>query len=764
LELSGDGLLWFDEADRIVYANAAAADVLGRGVGDVVGATLHELGWAVLQDRLDAALAEGRHEPDCMLCPTGEKRVYWRVEDAPGDTGGHVLALRDETKHFLNDSWTQAIITHSGNGLVVFTRDDMIAYASPTAHEMLGISEDDLVGRTTTMCELAGGAPLERGEPVRCWDVHSCEQVDCPAYEAEHLHCWHTPGTADCVSPSEDGEATPEELRERCDTCEVYLSYLQSREDELEGTTEYTVTDPIQRVLRAQTSPIFNEAGEYLYRVVSLADITREREMEQLKNEFVSTVSHELRTPLTSIKGYVDLVVDGEAGEINEVQREFLTIVQENSDRLVTLINDLLDISRIESGRVHLNIQPVDVGEVFADVLGTFRTMIDQAGLEVEVEVHEALPQASADRDRLGQVLANLVSNAVKYSPEGGTVTLRAQPHEDWVVASVADQGIGIEEEHLEQLFSKFYRVDSSYTRDIGGTGLGLSICKSIVELMGGHIGVRSEAGVGSTFSFSLPQAAEPEEPALEALPQRGEGSILVVDRDPTVADLIERYLTRHGYEVLKAHTARDALRFARDEQPAAITLDVMLDDMDGFDVLRRLTEDETTKDIPVVVLSIVCDEGRSCRLGAARYLEKPIEQERLVATLEDLLGPVPSPVVLVVDDDRDTVGTLERTLAARGIDVMTAFDGREALESIAERRPDLVLLDLRMPVMDGYEVIHEMKTSPETMDIPIVAMTAYHVDSDKSAILSLAVTQVSKPLEAEDLVIEIESLLEEGM
>jgi CheY-like chemotaxis protein len=360
-------------------------------------------------------------------------------------------------------------------------------------------------------------------------------------------------------------------------------------------------------------------------------------------------------------------------------------------------------------------------------------------------------------------VLANLVSNAVKYSPEGGTVTLRAQPHEGWVIASVSDQGIGIEEEHLEQLFSKFYRVDSSYTRDIGGTGLGLSICKSIIELMGGHIGVRSEAGVGSTFSFSLPQAAESEEPALDALPHRGEGSILVVDRDPTVADLIERYLTRHGYDVLKAHTARDALRFARDEQPAAITLDVMLDDMDGFDVLRRLTEDETTKDIPVVVLSIVCDEGRSCRLGAARYLEKPIEQERLVATLEDLLGPMPSPAVLVVDDDRDTVGTLERTLAARGIDVMTAFDGKEALERVAERRPDLVLLDLRMPVMDGYEVIHEMKTSPETMDIPIVAMTAYHVDSDKSAILSLAVTQVSKPLEAEDLVIEIESLLEEG-
>jgi CheY-like chemotaxis protein/two-component sensor histidine kinase len=455
-------------------------------------------------------------------------------------------------------------------------------------------------------------------------------------------------------------------------------------------------------------------------------------------------------------------VVDGEAGEINEVQSEFLGIVQENSDRLVSLINDLLDISRIESGRVHLNVQPVDVEIVIADVLGTFRTMIDQGGLDVEVDIHEGLPHAAGDRDRLGQVLANLVSNAVKYSPEGGTITVRAQAHDGMVIVSVADQGIGIEEEHLEELFSKFYRVDSSYTRDIGGTGLGLSICKSIVELMGGHIGVRSEAGVGSTFSFSLPVAEEPDEISLDALPQRGEGAILVVDRDPVVADLIERYLTRHGYEVLKAHTARDALRLARDEQPAAITLDVMLDDMDGFDVLQQLTEDETTRDIPVVVLSIVCDEGRSCRLGAARYLEKPIDQERLVSTLQDLLGQVSSPLVLVVDDDRDTVRTLEQTLSSRGFDVATAHDGREALDSVAARKPDLMLLDLRMPVMDGYEVIHAIKTAPETMDIPIVAMTAYHVDSDKDAILSLAVGQVSKPLEAENLVLEIESLLTE--
>jgi CheY-like chemotaxis protein len=277
---------------------------------------------------------------------------------------------------------------------------------------------------------------------------------------------------------------------------------------------------------------------------------------------------------------------------------------------------------------------------------------------------------------------------------------------------------------------------------------------------MGGHIGVRSEAGVGSTFSFSLPAAEEPDEVSLDALPQRGEGAILVVDRDPVVADLIERYLSRHGYDVLKAHTARDALRFARDEQPAAITLDVMLDDMDGFDVLQQLTEDETTRDIPVVVLSIVCDEGRSCRLGAARYLEKPIDQDRLVSTLKDLLGPISSPLVLVVDDDRDTVRTLEQTLSSRGFDVATAHDGREALDSVATRKPDLMLLDLRMPVMDGYEVIHAIKTDPDTMDIPIVAMTAYHVDSDKDAILSLAVGQVSKPLEAENLVLEIESLL----
>lgn len=515
-------------------------------------------------------------------------------------------------------------------------------------------------------------------------------------------------------------------------------------------------------VVMARYDAVFGADDELVGHTLALHDITREREIGDMKNEFVSTVSHELRTPLTSIKGYVDLILDGDAGEINEIQREFLGIVKENSDRLVELINEMLDISRIESGRVHLKVEPMSVQDSVEGAVDTFRAVLTQTGRDIQVDIEHGLPPVAADRDRVGQVLINLISNALKYSPAGGLVAIGVAQHGDFVKIFVRDQGLGISEEDLGQMFTKFFRVDSAMTREIGGTGLGLSICKTIIELLGGEIGVDSVLGEGSTFWFTLPVApiemvripllAGPDGPAT--------GTILVVDRDAEVADLIGTYLGRHGYDVVKAHTADEALVAALRYKPRAITLDVILDEGDGFDLLHRLRESPDTKDIPVVVLSIVCDEGRSCRLGAANYLEKPIDQSRLLAMIDDIVGSISSPVALVVDDDRDIVRLLSETLRRKGFAVAGAYDGAEAVESLKQRIPDIIVTDLKMPKMDGYELIDRVKTTPEWAHVPVVVMTAHRIDPDKIRVLDLASHLLNKPITLEGIAREVEAVL----
>jgi signal transduction histidine kinase/CheY-like chemotaxis protein len=547
-----------------------------------------------------------------------------------------------------------------------------------------------------------------------------------------------------------------------CAICEVYRR--NSAALDALGAQEYreiTLSKPEHLIIKARTSPVTDSHGTYIGMVLTLHDITAEREIAQMKNEFVSTVSHELRTPLTSIKGYVDLILDGDAGDVNEIQREFLGIVKENSDRLVALINDLLDISRIESGRVHLKIQPMSIGDAIDGTVDSFRAVLEQSGRVVKTRVPASLPKVAADRDRVGQVLMNFVSNALKYSPGGGDVLVSARRTGDFVSVSVQDHGMGISREDQKQLFTKFYRVDNALTRDIGGTGLGLSICKSVIELLGGRVRVRSRMGEGSTFTFTLPVASRDlvRTPYVQG-PSAIGGTVLVVDRDPEVADLIQKYLEKRGYRVIQAHTADQALEVAVRERPVVITLDVIMDGADGFELLQRLKDRPETENIPVVVLSIVCDEGRSCRLGAADYLEKPIDQTRLLRTIDGLVGTIASPVVLVVDDDRAIVRVLADTLRARGFAVAAAFNGLEALAAIEKRMPDLMLLDLKMPELDGYQVIQRVKADPAWRDIPIVVMTAHRIDRDRIDILKMAATQLSKPLRPEDIAEEVEHLV----
>lgn len=761
LAMTGEGSLVIDRSGRIVLMNEAAERLLGRQRVEIVGKQYARLGHESLEAEIRHVLGKEAAARDRYLSlTTGGKTLRCRIASFAGPADeGIIVSIRDETELARQQERAEAILSSTGDGLIVFAPDNRITYINPAACEMLDLKAEETINEHLTMSQLLGIEPPSASEAAPCWEMLSCVHTECPAYESDDLRCWLTAGTM-CRG------AEPASFREKmseCYSCDVYLRNSRLLEEcGMSFVRELTLSEPVHRILKVSTNPVIDSQGNYIGCVKSLHDVTAEREVNQMKNEFVSTVSHELRTPLTSIKGYVDLILDGEAGDINEIQREFLLIVKQNSDRLVDLINDLLDISRIESGRIHLKIQPIEVNDAIAGALETFKAVLEQQQMAVDVKIPKDLPHAAGDRDRVGQVLINLISNAIKYSPGGGKITVSSRKRDGQVVVSVTDTGIGISKEDQQHLFSKFYRVDSSLTRDIGGTGLGLSICKTIIELLGGQIWIKSAPGKGSTFSFTLPIA--PKElvrtPAVEAPAAGVGGKVLVVDRSPEIANLIEIYLRREGYDVIKAFAAEEAIDKAVQQRPQAITLDVMLEGVDGFDLLQQLKENPDTAAIPVIILSIVCDEGRSWRLGAADYVEKPIDQEKLVGVINNLVGSITTPLVLVVDDDKQIVDVLCRTLKKNGFAVASAYNGLEAMVAIERARPDLILLDLRMPEMDGYQVIERVKYDKATKDIPIVVMTAYHFDRDKTDILSMAAEHVSKPFAAEHLTEKVSELL----
>ena len=500
-------------------------------------------------------------------------------------------------------------------------------------------------------------------------------------------------------------------------------------------------------------------------RMFVFRDVTREREVDRMKSEFVSLVSHELRTPLTSVKGYVDLLLDGDAGALTEDQQELLRIVQRNADRLVALVNDLLDVSRIESGTVELRRASVQVSELVDGVVCSLRPALDAKGQQLDTDFPPVLPQVWVDPERLTQVLTNLVSNAHKYTPEGGTITVRVRARGDVLAVEVRDSGIGISPEDQQRLFTRFFRSADPVAQAVGGTGLGLVITRSLVELHGGTIDVRSTPGGGSTFTVTLPLVAEP---AAEAEPAVSKtlGRILVVEDEPDIAGLIRRYLERAGYAVVIARTAAQALTLSRSESPDLITLDLVLPDGDGFAVLEALKGDPATAAIPVLVVSAMDNSGPAGSLSAVDYLRKPVEEADLLQRIGQYVLPGQTRSVLVADDESDTRSLLRRLLEREGLTVIEAADGDEAVEQARTHRPDLALIDLRMPGTDGVETLRRLRADPYTRDVHVIMMTASGSPSDstKAEVWRLGASLLGgKPCTAEHLADAIAASFKNG-
>jgi PAS domain S-box-containing protein len=532
---------------------------------------------------------------------------------------------------------------------------------------------------------------------------------------------------------------------------------------------------PQERQLEMFSTPVRSD-GRFLGRLFGFRDVTQERELDRMKSEFVSQVSHELRTPLTAIKGFTSMLLDGDAGEVNEEQEEYLQIVSQNVDRLVTLINDLLDIARIESGRIKLKLEPIDLGEIVALVAATLRPLVEAKEQTLTVAVVDGLPSARGDHDRIVQVLTNLVSNAHKYTPAGGAIRVDVTRDGEMAQVAVKDNGFGISEDDIPRLFTRFFRVDSSLTREIGGTGLGLSIVKSIVELHGGTVSVQSAVGSGSTFSFTVPlaeaveqgPAPEPEPQATVAgiaapngRPQAAERTILVVDEDQSLSSVIQESLGRAGFRVETAESAETALGRIGEHRPDLLVLSVRVPGMQGLDRTSRLAGAPEIRDVPLLVLSLVEEQAGIEADGAARS----VDQDQLLQHVQRTLGASDQRRVLVIEDDASVRELLAVALHRQGFDVLEAPDGETGLALAGRERPDLVLLDLRLPGIDGFAVLQSLKRSPATTDIPVIAVTGSDelLLGSRARVLSLGAADfVAKPFEINALTEEIRVLISE--
>jgi adenylate cyclase len=531
---------------------------------------------------------------------------------------------------------------------------------------------------------------------------------------------------------------------------------LGRREQHLTGDLWLQITD--HRLPDGALVSVYTDVSEIKRReaqlgelVESLADARNEADRaNQAKSRFLANMSHELRTPLNAIIGLAEMLKEDAEEDSLTGYVEPITRIHRAGRHLLTLINEVLDLSKIEAGRMELHPERFEVGALIAEVAETARPLAEVNGNALHVEAGDDLGEAFTDLTRARQILLNLLSNACKFTSDGSVRLAGRRPKHnglDYIEAEVKDTGIGMSEDQVANLFQEFTQADSSTTRRYGGTGLGLAISKRLATMLGGDIEVASSPGKGSVFKVHF--LAEFKGAVSGASRLAGQpnarGTVLVIDDDPTVRQLMERRLTADGFDVALAASGRDGLQLAAELRPAAITLDVLMPEMDGWEVLRALKADESLRDVPVIMATIIDEQNKGFALGASEYMTKPFDRERLRSVLRQFVGTGMGQAALIVDDDPEARAYMGRLLLAEHFAVEEAGDGQSALIVMEHMSPppSLILLDLMMPVMDGFEFLEALRRRKQWQSVPVIVVTGAELNLADHRRLNQGIEQV---------------------
>ena len=490
---------------------------------------------------------------------------------------------------------------------------------------------------------------------------------------------------------------------------------LQAQAGELQSQTEE---------LQQQSEELHKQNVELEQQQLAVEEASR------LKSQFLSNMSHELRTPLNSVMALSRVLMMQATAKLSDEEVNYLEIIERNGKNLLELINDILDLSKIEAGRMDVNPKPFSLGQTLENIVESVAPIAGEKRIEILRDIPRDLPLLESDEIRVSQILQNLIGNAVKFT-NAGSVTVSAQSNQERLSVRIADTGIGIAENDLPYIFDEFRQVDGTSARRHEGTGLGLAIARKASLILGGDITVRSAPGTGSTFTLTLPVKWQGTAPVYEPIVIRQPSgvkpvrkTILIVDDEPEMAAMISRYLLEEGYDTITATSGEEALKLAVREPPFAITLDIIMPDMDGWEVLQGLKKNPETKDIPVIIVSISEDRETGFALGAVGYVTKPVSQKQLISEIRKIGKPKTRSIMIVDDNDLDRQ-QIRRIIEEEGLKPIMAEDGAVCLELIKKQVPDVLVLDLMMPEPDGFAVLERIRGNPDTRDLPVIVVTA---------------------------------------
>jgi signal transduction histidine kinase/DNA-binding response OmpR family regulator/CHASE3 domain sensor protein len=623
-------------------------------------------------------------------------RELFQTLAAVGAQVGQFITRRKALEKLQETTELQRAILQSANFSIIATDAHGVIKSMNAASEAwLGYRQDELIGKATPVMLHDWKELVERAENL---SAESNAKVD--------------PGLDALFHRARRGEA-----------------------DEADWT--YVRADGSSFAIHLSLSALRASSGDVSGFVAIAQDITERRAVDKMKNEFISVVSHELRTPLTSIRGSLGLLAAGMLGNVTDKAQRMLQIAISNTDRLVRLINDILDIERLESGKIALDRQAVDAEHLLQQAVETMRGMSDKNN--VQVELLPVSGQIFGDPDRILQTLTNLISNAIKFSPEGGSVVVSATSDRTHMQFSVEDHGRGIPEDKIGAIFERFQQVDASDSREKGGTGLGLAICRTIVQQHGGRIWVRSHLGKGSTFSFTIPLTEPAKKPEiLPSSPTR----VLVCDDDPWLLNIVSKLLSENGYVPLISSSVPEMLRLAKEDAPDVILLDLVMPGVSGWDGLRELRAEPATRDIPIIVLSGLSDnEDHAANSEVSGWIQKPFDADQLCAAIA-AVSKRHRQLVLLVEDDPDLARVISSTLEQHGVELVSAFGANQAKAAVTRRAPDLVILDLALADGDGFEVVKYLRQHDRLRNVSLVVYSATEVERDDQEKLRLGPTE----------------------